>query len=128
MRNEHQTRKDESEQLQRRFNKEIDGLMANEQKLSEKRSLLNNELRKTKKRLLSLHVEHNRLNGRHEELSEKYSSVLKEKSKLIDENTTLQNKINVLEEEQRKLNVNIESLNGGIQEYKDKVHRLEAQQ
>jgi len=33
----------------------------------------------------------------------------------------------VLEEEQRKLNANIDSLNSEIQEYKDKVRLLEAQ-
>ncbi len=141
MQNEYHTRKDEWEQLQRRFNKEMDELMADKQRaeiaaqgiqqLSEEKSLLENELKETKEKLLAMQVKLDRLNGQHEELSEKYSSVLtksaEEKSKLIDENTTLQNKISVLEEEQRKLNANIDSLNREIQEYKDKVHLLETQ-
>jgi len=141
LQNEYHTRKDEWEQLQRRFNKEMDELMADKQRaeiaaqgiqqLSEEKSLLENELKETKEKLLAMQVKLDRLNGQHEELSEKYSSVLtksaEEKSKLIDENTTLQNKISVLEEEQRKLNANIDSLNREIQEYKDKVHLLETQ-
>jgi len=141
LQNEYHTRKDEWEQLQRKFNKEMDELMADKQRaeiaaqgiqqLSEEKSLLENELKETKEKLLAMQVKLDRLNGQHEELSEKYSSVLtksaEEKSKLIDENTTLQNKISVLEEEQRKLNANIDSLNREIQEYKDKVHLLETQ-
>ena len=125
MQNEHQTHKDELEQSQRRFKavkQKAEFAAQVSQQLSEKKVLLEKELGETK-------VKHDRLNGQHEELSEKYSSVLtksdEEKSKLIDENTTLRDKINVLEEDQRKLNVNIDSLNGKIQEYKEKVQCLE---
>jgi len=131
---EDQTRKDEWEQLQQRFNKEMDELMADKQKAeiaaqglqqsSEEKGLLENELEETKEKPLASQVKLDGLNEQHEELSEKSSSVLTkstgEKSKLVDENTTLQNKINVLE-------ANIDSPNGEIQEYKDKVHHLKAQ-
>ena len=134
MQNEHQIRKDEWEQLQRKFNKEMDELMADKQKAeiaaqgvqqsSEEKGLLENELEETKEKPLASQVKLDGLNEQHEELSEKSSSVLTkstgEKSKLVDENTTLQNKTNVLE-------ANIDSPNGEIQEYKDKVPHLEAQ-
>ncbi|CAI2192985.1 16997_t:CDS:10, partial [Funneliformis geosporum] len=141
LQNEYQTRKDEWEQLQRSFNKEMDELMSDKQKaeaeaqgtqrLLVEKSRLENELSETQDKLLAIQVKHDKLNEQHEELSEKYYSVLtksaEDKSSLIDENTTLQNKINTFESEQDKLNVTIESLNKEIQEYKDKVHLLETQ-
>ena len=94
------------------------------QQSSEEKGLLENELEETKEKPLASQVKLDGLNEQHEELSEKSSSVLTkstgEKSKLVDENSTLQNKINVLE-------ANIDSPNGEIQEYKDKVHHLKAQ-
>jgi len=91
LQNEHQTHKDELEQLQRRSKAvkqkavfAAQGL----QQLSEEKGLLLNELGETKEKLLALQVKLDRLNGQHEELSEKYFSMLTksdgEKSKLID--------------------------------------------
>ena len=93
------------------------------QQSSEEKGLVENELEETKEKPLASQVKLDGLNEQHEELSEKSSVLTKstgEKSKLVDENTTLQNKTNVLE-------ANIDSPNGEIQEYKDKVPHLEAQ-
>ncbi|CAG8578151.1 18464_t:CDS:10 [Rhizophagus irregularis] len=141
LQNEYNTRKDEWEQLQRKFNKEMDELMADKQKaeitaqglqqLSEEKQRLENEFKETQEKLLASQVKLDRLNAQHEELSEKYSSVLtksaEDKNKLTDENAALQNKLNSLEADHRKLNDHIDSLNKEIQEYKDKVNLLETQ-